>query len=247
MHSTALKVGELARRTGLTVRTLHHYDELGLVCPSQRTEGGHRLYTAADMARLQQVVSLRGLGLSLDAIRDTLDGEGSTLLGVIESHLARLDEQIAEQQRLFRQLTSVAAALRARQDVTVDTLIETIEATNMLNKYYSEEQLDQLRQRREAIGEDGMRCAEQEWASLIEDIRAARADGEDPASERVQTLARRWWDLIQQFTGGDPGIAQSLNRMYQDEGPEAASHGAVDAELFEYMGQALAAMNGKDK
>jgi DNA-binding transcriptional MerR regulator len=221
---------------------LHHYDELGLVCPSQRTEGGHRLYTAADVARLQHVVSLRGLGLSLDAIRKSLDGDGRSLLDVIESHLARLHEQIAVQQRLVRQLTSVAAALRARRDVTVDTLIETIEATNMLNKYCTEEQLDQLRQRREALGEDRIRQAEQEWSTLIEEVRAAKADGEDPAGKRAQTLARRWWDLIQQFTGGDPGIAQSLNRMYQEVGPETASRGAVDREVLEFMGQAIAGM-----
>jgi DNA-binding transcriptional MerR regulator len=245
MPSTALKVGELARRTGLTIRALHHYDELGLVSPSQRTEGGHRLYTAADVARLQQVVSLRGLGLSLDAIRETLDGEGNTLLGVIESHLARLDEQIAEQQRLLRQLQSVAAALRAREHVSVDTLIETIEATNMLNKYYTEEQLEQLRQRREEFGEDRIRQAEQEWTALIADVCAAKDDGEDPSSERVQALARRWWDLIQQFTGGDPGIGQSLNRIYQEEGPETASHGALDPGLFDYMGKAMAAMKAK--
>ena len=54
MNFTALKVGESARRTGLTVRTLHHYDALGLVKPSHHTGAGHRLYTAADVARLQQ-------------------------------------------------------------------------------------------------------------------------------------------------------------------------------------------------
>src|SRR6201988_5498959 len=64
----ALKVGELAKRTGLTVRTLHHYDEIGLLKPSLHTEAGHRLYTAADVARLQQVLSLRQLGFSLEQV-----------------------------------------------------------------------------------------------------------------------------------------------------------------------------------
>jgi DNA-binding transcriptional MerR regulator len=66
MRSEALKVGELAKRTGLTIRTLHHYDEIGLVKPSSHTESGHRLYTAGDLARLQQVLSLRQIGFSLD-------------------------------------------------------------------------------------------------------------------------------------------------------------------------------------
>ena len=64
-----LRIGALARRTGLTVRALHHYDAIGLVRPSASTDAGHRRYTAADVARLQQVVSLRALGLPLDAVR----------------------------------------------------------------------------------------------------------------------------------------------------------------------------------
>ena len=73
MSFTALKVGELAKRTGLTIRTLHHYDEIGLLKPSGHTESGHRLYTADDIARLQQVISLRQLGFSLEEVRDCLD------------------------------------------------------------------------------------------------------------------------------------------------------------------------------
>ena len=64
------KVGALARQTGLTVRTLHHYDEIGLLAPSLRTGAGHRLYTADDLGRLLQILSLRQLGLSLDEVRD---------------------------------------------------------------------------------------------------------------------------------------------------------------------------------
>ena len=76
MRFEALKVGELARRTGLTVRTLHHYDDIGLLRPSGRSGSlhgsGHRLYTAADVARLHQIVCLKQLGFSLDRIREYL-------------------------------------------------------------------------------------------------------------------------------------------------------------------------------
>src|SRR5438270_8837089 len=100
MRFEALKVGELARRTGLTVRTLHHYDEIGLLKPSRHTGSGHRLYTAGDVARLQQVVSLRQLGLSLEQVRDCLDRQGLSPLEVIRRHVARLREQIGLQEEL---------------------------------------------------------------------------------------------------------------------------------------------------
>jgi len=83
MRPPPWKVGDLAQRTGLSVRTLHYYDEIGLLRPSLHTEAGHRLYTAADVARLQQVLSLRQLGFSLEQVRDCLDRPGFSPLEVI--------------------------------------------------------------------------------------------------------------------------------------------------------------------
>src|SRR3954469_18916720 len=100
MGFEALKVGELAKRTGLTVRTLHHYDEIGLLRPSLRTETGHRLYTAADVARLQQVLSLRQLGFALEEVQACLDRPGFSPLEVIRLHLGHLREQIKMQREL---------------------------------------------------------------------------------------------------------------------------------------------------
>src|SRR5437016_7975257 len=100
MGFEALKVGELARRTGLTIRTLHHYDEIGLLKPSLHTEAGHRLYTAGDVARLQQVVSLRQLGFALEEIHACLDRPEFAPLEVIGLHLARLREQMELQRKL---------------------------------------------------------------------------------------------------------------------------------------------------
>ena len=62
------KVGEVAKRTGISIRTLHHYDDIGLVSPSQHTDSGHRIYSHQDVQRLQQVLILRSLGFSLEKI-----------------------------------------------------------------------------------------------------------------------------------------------------------------------------------
>src|SRR5439155_11688510 len=104
MRFAALKVGELARRTGLTIRALHHYDEIGLLQPSLHTEAGHRLYTAVDVARLQQVLSLRQLGFSLEEIRDCLNRPDFSPLEVVGLHLARLREQLELQRKLCDRL-----------------------------------------------------------------------------------------------------------------------------------------------
>jgi MerR HTH family regulatory protein len=81
------KVGELAGRTGLSVRALHHYEEIGLLVPSGRTRAGHRLYAEAEVLRLQQIVSLRALGFSLAEIRGCLDDDpGFSRVRVIRLH-----------------------------------------------------------------------------------------------------------------------------------------------------------------
>src|ERR1700730_18145018 len=109
MQFEALKVGELARRTGLTVRTLHHYDEIGLLKPSLHSEAGYRLWTAADVARLQQVLSLRQLGFALEEGRDCLNRPGFAPLEVIRLHVTRLREQIELQRKLCERLGALGA------------------------------------------------------------------------------------------------------------------------------------------
>ncbi len=110
----------------------------------------------------------------------------------------------------------------------------------MYEKYYTEEQLAELKARAEQVGPERMREVEAEWPALIAEVKAEMAQGTDPADPRVQALARRWMSLIKEFTGGDPGIAQSLNNMYQNE-PGVRAQAGVDMALFEYIDKALAA------
>ena len=108
-----------------------------------------------------------------------------------------------------------------------------------MERYYTPEQLEQLERRAAALGDDGMRRAEADWADLIAAVEAERAAGTDPADARLDPLVERWIGLIEQFTGGDPAIRASLQRMYEAEGPERASRGAVGAETMAYARRAI--------
>ena len=68
-----MQIGEVAERTGLSLRTIRHYEETGLVIPSARSQGGFRLYTEADVARLMVIRRMKPLGFTLDEMRDLLD------------------------------------------------------------------------------------------------------------------------------------------------------------------------------
>src|SRR5687768_13714599 len=161
MGFEALKVGELARRTGLTSRTLHHYDEIGLLKPSLHTEAGHRLYTAADVARLQQVLSLRQLGFGLEEVKECLDRPGYSPVEVIGLHVARLREQIEMQKGLCERLEGLAAHFRGAGEVSAEAFLQTIEVMNMIENYYTPEQLEALKQRREEAAAAGQDIAAQ--------------------------------------------------------------------------------------
>ena len=234
-----MKVGTLAKKTGLTVRTLHYYEEVGLLVPAQRTEAGHRLYGTDEVARLQKVVLLRHLGFSLEEIRACLDRSDYSLAHVVDLRLARLKEEMALQQQLHRRLETIAAHLRAAEDVSVEAFIQTIKVMTMIEKYYTPEQLKQLEERGRQVGEERIREVEGEWKELIGQVRAEMEKGTDPASETMQRLAARWQGLINEFTGGDPGIYQSLKTMYQQEGAPKASRGMVDTDVMAYLSKAM--------
>jgi DNA-binding transcriptional MerR regulator len=241
MRPPPWKVGELAKRTGVSVRTLHHYDEIGLLSPSHRSESGYRLYAQADVVRLQQIRSLRTLGFSLEEIGAFLKRPGVTPDRVLQLHIAHLKERIELQQRLCDRMEAIARRWRSDETVPTEEFLRVIEVTNMLDKYYTPEQMEELRQRREALGEDRIRQAEGEWKELMEQVQAEMDRGTDPADERVQQLARRWMGLVQEFTGGNPGIARSVGRMYQEETTVAGLDTAYMRQMMEYVGKAMAA------
>ncbi len=241
MGPRAMKVGELAKRTGVSVRTLHYYDEIGLLSPSHHSDTGHRLYAAGAIVRLQQIKSLRQLGFSREKIRACLDRPDFSPQRVIELHIARLREQIALQQGLCARLEALAEGLRSAGEVSVEAFLHTIEVISMVEKYYTPEQLEELKERRRTLGEERIRQVEAEWPELMAQVRAEMDKGTDPADERVQDLARRWMGLINEFTGGNPGIEQSLRTMYRQESTIHGMETAPMREMGEYVSKALAA------
>jgi DNA-binding transcriptional MerR regulator len=229
------KIGELAKRTGLTVRTLHHYDEIRLLSPEERSDGGHRVYGEADVRRLYRIVSLRSLGFPLDAIAAALDHEDFDPRAAVADHLARLEAQMEQQRELQARLR------RLLERLDTDDFLTTIEEMTMRQRYYTPDQLDQLEQRRQTLGEEAIRDAEREWAEIFATLRTEMDAGTDPADPKLRPLAERGRELVAMFTGGDPGITSALKEMWAKEDPDQVSHGIVDAEVWEYYGKVQAA------
>jgi MerR family transcriptional regulator, thiopeptide resistance regulator len=238
MSNNGLKVGELARRTGVTVRTLHHYDEIGLLNPSLHTDSGHRLYAKSDIARLQQIISLRQLGFSLDEIGNCLHRSDFSPLAVITMHLARLREQLNLQQRLYERLEAIASHLRTAGDVSADEFILTIEGMAMIESYYTPEQLETLKRRREeaaASGDDITARGTADWAALLAEYKAELDKGTPPTDAKMQELEQRRQALVNAFTGGDSAVEQNLKRLWTEQGDKLCAQFGMDPKVIQYL------------
>jgi DNA-binding transcriptional MerR regulator len=224
MRQQFWKVGELATRTGLTVRTLHHYDAIGLLSPSGRTGSnhgsGHRLYTAADVTRLHQILCLKQLGFGLEQIKEYLTRDDYDPRAVLRLHLEQVRRQAADLAELGDRLRDLCEILDRADVASPDTFLDTIEAMTMIEKYYTPDQLKQLEERRKAGGPEMEKLiaeAPQKWEQFHADLKAATDAGLDPTDSKAQELAHRWWALVSAFTGGDEGIFRSVRNMYRNE------------------------------
>lgn len=242
MANEHLRIGALAKRTGVSVRTLHHYDEIGLLEPSVGGRGEARFYGPPEIERLQRILSLRQLGFSLDEIQGCLDDPAFAPAPLVELHLARIDDEIALLDDLRRRLRAVAERLPTSPAASTETLLEAIEGIARVHdfaKHYTPRQREVLEERRAEVGEERIAQVKAEWEHLFDAFRAALDDGHGPDAPPVRVLARRANALIAEFTGGDAGIRRSLGRMHAER-PEIRAGFGVDEAVWRYMQEAMA-------
>jgi DNA-binding transcriptional MerR regulator len=210
---------EFAKLAGVTVRTLHHYDRVGLLKPTRRTDKGFRLYGEPDFARLQQITTLKFIGFSLSQIKKILGQKEFEL-----SETLQLQRNVlrAQRDRLNLALEAIARVERSNS-VDLESFKEIIEVVNMeqnmdwTKKYYSEAAQASIEERKHLWSPELQERVSRDWNELVADIEAAIADGTKPSDSRAQVLAIRWRALVTEFTGGDREIQAGLNKMYADE------------------------------
>jgi len=236
LHERTWRIGEVATATGLTVRALHHYDQIGLVAPSGRTSGGHRLYTSADLAVLYQVTAMRQLGLSLDQVATLLAGH-TDVEQVIDQQLAHVDRQIRTARRLRQQL------LAARQAGGNAGFAEIIKLTGDLAAYLSPDQIDAMGRRIGDLGVVGEHAVGVEMPRLYGEAMAEMRSGTPPGDPAVRRIADRLDELAALIRGPDTAASTAVRTMWADRGAQQppGSGGADWGALVAYLDQARAA------
>lgn len=226
-----LKIGQLAKHAGLTVRALHHYDAIGLLRPSVRTEAGYRLYDRNDVARLQQIQALRQLGMPLADIGHFLANSGTSALAIVERQLAALQDRIAEAARMHAHLLGLHARLARGEQPELAEWLTTLEQMNMYDKYFSREELANLRM----VHDDGCRA---EWDALVAEVKSLMAAKTLPTSPEAKRLGLRWITMLERDTGGDASLIARLDTMHVNEPAIQQSTGITPA-MRDYIAEVI--------
>jgi DNA-binding transcriptional MerR regulator len=227
-----LKVGELAALANLTVRTLHHYDSIGLLRPSARSDAGYRLYDRDDVARLHRIQALRAFGLSLSDIGLTLDSPAGSPLAIVDRQLEALETQMAQARRVRDQLLRVRAAL-VRGDTPdlstwLTTLENTMDMTNVYERYFTKEELDRL----PMVRND---AAKAQWQGMVEQARGLVESQVPPDADAAKAFAMRWLQTFDRDTGGDAELQAKMNVMAEREKDAVG----IPAQIFGYIKAAI--------
>jgi MerR family transcriptional regulator, thiopeptide resistance regulator len=243
------RVGELATLAGVSIRTLHHYDRIGLVHPSAHSEGGHRLYSERDLLRLQQVLTLRYLGFSLKQIEELLDRPEFDLVGSMQIQRNVLRDRIAELEHIEAALGELVDsrlangrwdwALVARASAAVGEGLGN--RGDEMQQYFTPEQMRQFEELGSKIPPEEIRAIEEGWTTLLAEVRANR--DLDPASPKARELADRW-DRLHEKTASYyrdyPELWQAIGENYQKGSFEGFDQ-APQAEDFAFIERVKAA------
>jgi DNA-binding transcriptional MerR regulator len=249
-----LTVGQVASEFGVTVRTLHHYDEIGLLVPSERSLSGYRLYTDADLARLRQVVAYRRLGFSLERVAAVLASDADPV-----SHLQRQREAVSQR---ISELGSLADALDRAMEAEVNGYqITKEEQREIFGEAFSDEYAAEAEQRwgeTDAWAQSRERTKQYtkaDWQQVkletdeINDAYAALlAAGEPPTGEQAMAVAERARQHITRwFYDCPPRMHAGIAQMYVEDPRFRATYEQHTEGLARFVHDAVQANAGRQE
>lgn len=225
-----LRVGELAKRTGVTVRALHHYDSIGLLRPSARSEGGYRLYDCDDVARLHGIQALQRLGVPLAEMTQLLEGGTTSLQGIVARQISTLDQEIASANALRERLAVMQLVFAGGGHPEIDDWLAALALMRTYEQYFSPGELKHVFVR--------WKRWEADWPPLLKDIHQAMAHNLPPDSVEIQPLVHRWIDLTTRWMDGNLEVLARWGSMLRKQ-PDVPLPTGMNHRLIAYMEEAI--------
>jgi DNA-binding transcriptional MerR regulator len=241
-----LTVGELAKLMNITVRTLQYYDKGGMLTPSSKSEGGRRLYTKKDVVKLHQILSFKYLGFSLEDIKHKLISldNPDDVVKVLNSQehalkfqIEKLKEAVSAVQSL-RDEVSLIHEVDFNKYADIITLIRQNNEGYWVIKFFDDNLLTHIKDR--FTGQpDFARVLFNKWKNMCDEAALLKEQRETPESEKGQQLAKQWWSLIMDFTGGDMSILPRLMKFNETKQVWSEEMKKKQQIADEFIGKAL--------
>jgi DNA-binding transcriptional MerR regulator len=196
--SRTYQVKDVAQLTGVSVRTLHHYDSIGLIVPEARTAAGYRLYSEADLFRLQQILIGRELGLSLEEIRRTLDDPRFDRKAALRDQRERLAERVRQTEAMIHAIDLALTVLDhggKKGDMKMEDLFEGFDLSRYedeaRDRWGKSEAFVESEKRTKRYTPDDWKALKAEQAAVYDDAHSALKAGQHPSDEAVMEIAER--------------------------------------------------------
>jgi DNA-binding transcriptional MerR regulator len=236
-------VGAVADLTGVSVRTLHHYDHIGLVMPSVRTPAGYRGYTDADIERLHLVLVYRSVGMPLDEIRTLLDDSSADVLEHLRRQHTLLLEQAGRLQHTIKAVEELMDAHRKGIQLTAEEQVEIFGTTAFGEEYAAEAEerwgdTDTWKQSQQRVSQFSKRdwiAIKAEADALLEALAQAKRDGVEPGSVEANALAARHRASIERFYDCGDEMHRNLAQMYLADERFTRYYDDVDPGLAQFV------------
>lgn len=239
---TTYTVKQLAMYAGVSVRTLHHYDAIGLLHPS-RQPNGYRRYGQQEVLRLQQILFFRELGFSLDEIKGILSRPDFDVLGTLQEHRALLQKRSDRLRTLLETVDKTIANLRGERDMQIREYYEgfsdeQVEAYRReARERYGEKTVEESERRVLDLGKEKFAEVQAEGVSVCRALVEAMPKGVE--SPEVQALVERWRDWLENFSHYTDEMLLGLAKMYREDQRFADYYRKYHPDLPGFFTQAI--------
>ncbi|HWV49355.1 MAG TPA: MerR family transcriptional regulator [Microbacterium sp.] len=239
-------VGIAADLLGLTVRTLHHWDEVGLASPSRRSRAGYRMYTWDDLERLSRVVAYREAGLTLDAIREVLDDAAADIGGTLRAQRAQLADRIEELHQLDERLERLTDAhergILMGDDEQREIFGEQWDPERSRNARFvwgGSKQWAQFAERSASRSPAQWRALSEAMSALQRDLADAVGRGAEPGGEEADLLVERHRELFSNFFPLTRQMQVCLGRMFEADPGFSSYYNGIGDGLATWFRQSV--------
>ncbi|WP_440602946.1 MerR family transcriptional regulator [Bacillus sp. GB_SG_008] len=240
-----ISIQQLTKETGVTVRTLRYYDQIGLLEPSGKTEGGHRLYSECDVLKLQQILFLKEMGFPLKEITNMLEKERSIFKEVLQNQLLFVQEEQKKFSRMEKMLQAVLYSTDLEGAFNWDIMFELIQLSQQSPRMRQLFQQQAFSQEEEQLIKNLPNMSEQnaevqEWIILLKRMRQLMQKKKAPSDAEVQGITGIILEKCREMANGDEAFLDKLWEVRKSkEQSKMMNMYPIEEELLQYMDAAF--------